>query len=419
MFRQTQKIVLIALVVTALFAANALAAGTTLTKAEKARLNHISEVKASLKGDTEILAFEVPKKMRAIGKIRPTFDAAKNELTFTLPGSYIDAANQEVPALSSDIVKRATLTQTATKDVDVTLAIDPAYDLESQRLVFQPTNKGLRLHLPKYDGFEPTADATDEEESTFVAGTMGASGDKAKAIGDPIDLEKLFAQDQSGANATTDQTKTAAIGQGVPTLGSTLVKVLSALAIVLGLILLFAAAYKRFGKAGSMILPQRSAAQLSVVASLPVGLKKQISVVDIAGELLVLGLGEGEIRMLTRLENPEAIARLSKGKGAAAAGANGFNNALARQLEQYETIGADSPANDVPSLSGSDTERRFFDEDAINDVISKIQLPPRPEPQAPPARPRAEAPTPPTPPVAAGPSTVDSVRERLAGLRRL
>lgn len=51
---------------------------------------------------------------------------------------------------------------------------------------------------------------------------------------------------------------------------------------------------------------------IQVAASAAVGFKKYISVVDVAGEYLVLGISDQNICLLSRLENPESIALLKE-----------------------------------------------------------------------------------------------------------
>lgn len=53
---------------------------------------------------------------------------------------------------------------------------------------------------------------------------------------------------------------------------------------------------------------------IRVAASAAVGFKKYVSLVEVAGEYLVLGISDHNICLLSKLEDPEAIAQLSKGQ---------------------------------------------------------------------------------------------------------
>ena len=56
---------------------------------------------------------------------------------------------------------------------------------------------------------------------------------------------------------------------------------------------------------------------IRILSSKPIGPRQYISLVEIAGEILALGVSEGGIRVLTKIENKEFTEKmLAKGKGA-------------------------------------------------------------------------------------------------------
>ncbi len=81
--------------------------------------------------------------------------------------------------------------------------------------------------------------------------------------------------------------------------GSTLLQVMFGLAVVLMLIFAIAWFLRRFGQGG--LLSHR---QMKVVASLPLGARERIAVVDVAGQQLLLGVAPGRISMLHEFPAP-------------------------------------------------------------------------------------------------------------------
>jgi len=90
---------------------------------------------------------------------------------------------------------------------------------------------------------------------------------------------------------------------------SSLVKMLSSLLIVLALILLFAYLVKRF--LGSRPGRWRSEPMIQLLSTTYLGPKRQISVIEVGQEYLVVGVTPNQISLITRLEHspfpPEAV----------------------------------------------------------------------------------------------------------------
>lgn len=88
-----------------------------------------------------------------------------------------------------------------------------------------------------------------------------------------------------------------------------LLKAVFSLAVVLALLGAFLYGLKAFMKrAGS-----RGAAfakPVKVLGVYPLDYKKNLTVVDVAGEIIVLGVTPTSINMVTRIENPEAVEEL-------------------------------------------------------------------------------------------------------------
>ncbi|MFQ5431981.1 MAG: flagellar biosynthetic protein FliO [Nitrospinota bacterium] len=94
----------------------------------------------------------------------------------------------------------------------------------------------------------------------------------------------------------------------VPSLGESLVKVGGALAVVLAMVLILAFAAKRYLAGAETALGTKK--QLKVLSSHFIGVKKSVTLVEIAGEILALGVTNENINLLARYDDPEKIERI-------------------------------------------------------------------------------------------------------------
>jgi len=86
-------------------------------------------------------------------------------------------------------------------------------------------------------------------------------------------------------------------------------KMLSALVIVLGGMLMVFYLSRRF--AGGRVL-RMNGRLVRILSSSCIGLKKNITLVDVAGEVLVLGITADRIELLTKIEDPAVLSRLQE-----------------------------------------------------------------------------------------------------------
>lgn len=88
-----------------------------------------------------------------------------------------------------------------------------------------------------------------------------------------------------------------------PTLLLSVVKMLAALLLVLGVMfILYYIGKKLLGKRTSLVGRERL---IKILANNYIGVKKQITLVEVAGEWLVLGVTPTQISLLTRIERKE------------------------------------------------------------------------------------------------------------------
>ena len=98
-----------------------------------------------------------------------------------------------------------------------------------------------------------------------------------------------------------------------PDLYSSAIKTFSALALILAVILICFYLVKRFWPRGSGLL--NTDRLISVITTSPIAPKKMISVIEVGDEILVLGLTDSHITMLTKITEEPAIHRLKTSRG--------------------------------------------------------------------------------------------------------
>jgi len=100
-----------------------------------------------------------------------------------------------------------------------------------------------------------------------------------------------------------------------PDLLPSALKMIAALAVVLGGLFVMVHLARRYlqrtGAPGKARL-------VRVVASQPIGVKKAVTLVEVPGCVLVLGVSGDRIQMLTRLDDPQVLERVRSHEGAEA-----------------------------------------------------------------------------------------------------
>ena len=96
-----------------------------------------------------------------------------------------------------------------------------------------------------------------------------------------------------------------------PDLTMTALKMISALGIILGGMFILLYFSKRFMNRDSSSSNQKL---IKIIASQYIGVKKNISLVEVPGAILVLGISNDTIRLLTKIEDQETLEKLRYSK---------------------------------------------------------------------------------------------------------
>lgn len=116
---------------------------------------------------------------------------------------------------------------------------------------------------------------------------------------------------------------------------SSVLKMFAALAIVLGGMFVMLHFARRFlGRVGGA----NAQRLVRVIASQAIGVKKSVTLVDVPDAVLVLGVTGDRIQLLSRIEDPDALARVRAYAGAAGASVPGqlARRVLRRKADGHE-----------------------------------------------------------------------------------
>ena len=130
----------------------------------------------------------------------------------------------------------------------------------------------------------------------------------------PLPAEGLFSANKGNDRITDDQSldflkyEEPAKPEDVPTMENALIKVGSALLIVLSLIFFIAFMAKKYLNVADGKLGNKR--DIKIISSQYIGVKKQVTMVEVAGEILVLGVTSQNISILARYNDPEKIEQI-------------------------------------------------------------------------------------------------------------
>jgi flagellar protein FliO/FliZ len=118
-----------------------------------------------------------------------------------------------------------------------------------------------------------------------------------------------------------------------PDLIPSALKMIAALATVLGSLFVIVHFARRYQRSAGGVSPHRL---VRVVASQAIGVKKTVTLVDVPGCVLVLGVTGDRIQLLTRIDDPEALEQVRAQAGSAVPS---FHDQLVRLISRRKAGG--------------------------------------------------------------------------------
>ncbi len=236
---------------------------------------------------------------------------SSREIRFRMPRTWVDPPTRNFRQSDSDMLRLVKVYQLNSSTAVVSLFLSAGIDSDDVRVKTNLADGRIRFIM---DAGQSAAAAPLAEEDR---------------IGPPIDLDKVFGEakmEKPEKGLVDDDSKTAdaselkdtllagapngVIGSGVPNLGLSLVKTVSALAAVIALIFILAAVGKRFLKDSPIFTGAPKGQMVKLLSSTPIDAKKRVAVLDVAGEIIVVGVGENQINMLMKIDDPQTIERI-------------------------------------------------------------------------------------------------------------
>ncbi len=109
--------------------------------------------------------------------------------------------------------------------------------------------------------------------------------------------------------AAADQAGPADMAPGI---GTSVVKMLIGLSLVLALMVFLYWLMRRFLPGGAAL----GGGRIRILGRLALGARKSVTLIEVAGQVLVLGVGNDSISLLDKVDDPERVAELTAGAGA-------------------------------------------------------------------------------------------------------
>ncbi|MBI5637075.1 MAG: flagellar biosynthetic protein FliO [Nitrospinae bacterium] len=253
------------------------------------------------------------------------------------------------------------------------------------------------VKAPEADVASAAAASAHEESAAENAAPMAAE-DAALIARLQTTLDQLKAESEPGKGKNDGGVKMAGMLPGpdkaalpqAPSLGEAFVKIGSALAVVLALILVISYGAKKY--LGAMEGGFGGKKQLKVLSSHFIGVKKNVTIIEVGGEVLVLGVTNSNINLLARYSEPEKIeeikfahrlpdkpmgvfkkfpfmAWLERRRNAQ----KPVNPAFARQIASYEETVRTTAAAEAAEGNGIQTRKDEMVSDVARSIASKLR----------------------------------------------
>ncbi len=183
-------------------------------------------------------------------------------------------------------------------------------------------NQAVEESIPAKTGKAPEADVV--QSATAAAHQEAGAGSDVPASAEDAELiahlqatlNQIKTESDPDKSKNEDGVKKAGILSTLdkpslpqaPSMGEAFVKIGSALAVVLALILVISFGAKKY--LGALEGGFGTKRQLKVLSSHFIGVKKNVTIIEVAGEVLVLGVTNNNINLLARYTEPEKIEEL-------------------------------------------------------------------------------------------------------------
>ncbi|MBI4828288.1 MAG: flagellar biosynthetic protein FliO [Nitrospinae bacterium] len=289
--------------------------------ADLSALNRLMDI-ALKSGESEarlVLSFN---KAEALA-IEPVF--YEKSIQFDLKGAYISPAKREL-AFNDPLVKQAALYQVAPDRVRTRIFLRDDPRGYKDKWTGQWTGGVYTLTLTRAAPAPLPAPTALEAPATPVEKLPEPPAGWADTLEKPSSQPEPAAVTEEAAAAPTPAAAPNNLGflnyeapaaPVAPSTGSMVARMVGSLALVLSLVLLLAWAGRKYlGKLNQL---QGRNSVVKVLASGAIGVKKEIAVVDVAGELLILGIAGDTITLLSNAVTQEQADLLRRGAPRSAA----------------------------------------------------------------------------------------------------
>ncbi len=262
-----------------------------------------------------------------LGELRPVF--AGGAVHIDIPDAEARLDRLYYPT-GDDLVRRVLVTRLNEKTLRVELPLEAGFG-ESRPVVLETEGHTLVVKVKKQPTADPLADLL-EKARDEVAPVAAVVSEPAPAADKPAQNVQPGKEVKQSRVLFSDPEEAGKESLGI--LPSSL-KMLSMLALVLGLMFLLFYGFKKFVLKGTAF--GRYDRWVRVLGTSFLGPKKSIALVEVAGEVLVLGIANDNISLLSRIDDEDKIERLISGAPPARreAAANGNGHAPGQEMNGH------------------------------------------------------------------------------------
>ncbi|UCD11194.1 MAG: flagellar biosynthetic protein FliO [Nitrospinaceae bacterium] len=276
------------------------ASTVTIALAQDGFKNPLKDVSIDSQEDELVVRLEFAKPV--LGELRPVFVGGAVEIDIPDAEARLDRLYYPT---GDEVMRKVFVTRQdeRTLRVQLPLGVEPG---ESRPVTIEKQGRAVVLTVEKWPAPDVLGDLLNKTREEVNAPVPSTAVSKP-----PAQAEAPLALPREAAKKTPVRFSDPAEEELPLEILPSSLKMLSMLALVLGLMFILFYGFKKFVLKGTPF--GRYDRWMRVLGTSFLGPKKSIALVEVAGEVLVLGMANDNISLLSRIDDPEKIERITSG----------------------------------------------------------------------------------------------------------
>ena len=334
--------------------------GTPVLAVGLSAYNYLQDIETSSSEDEIKIALNFSKPIKDVWK--PQF--FEKSIQFTFNKTYVKPAKKTFN-IGEELISDVHIYQFDKNSVRLRLLIGKKDIWDEDRLTYEKKGNQLVISVSKKNT-DLLNDMYEENLSSPAVEIKENYNRPVELLSNTIYQEDLIPiiydkADENKVSLNVNKNKKNTVSNNIagPTFFSSSIKVVTALMIVLSLILVTYYFVKKYLlKDGSLLGMDK---QVKVISTSYIAPKKNITLVEVAGEILVLGVTAANINLLTKIENKDAAKRIKEKK----------ESRLANWKKNKQTVSSFSRQLDAYTSKASDKDKKNSSIKVINRLIEE------------------------------------------------